>query len=56
MSIKTKKFFGGLVIGLLVGALIGGYTVACVMGTAFINYSLKNSKPLPTVQSLTQIK
>jgi len=41
MRKETKKFIGGAVIGVLVGAIIGGFTVAIVMGTAFVNYELK---------------
>ena len=44
MKISTKKFIGGCVCGLLVGALLGGFTVAIIMGTAFINYNLNNNQ------------
>ena len=41
---RAKSFIGGTVIGLLLGALVGGFTVACIMGTAFINWNIKNEK------------
>jgi predicted lipid-binding transport protein (Tim44 family) len=41
---RTKSFIGGLVIGVLVGALIGGFAMSAVLGTAFIDYA--NSHPI----------
>ena len=47
---RTKVFFGGLVIGLLVGAILGGFAIACVGGTAFVNFELsKHSVIMPTI-------
>lgn len=40
MKITTKKFIGGLVIGSIAGALVGGLAVAHVMALAFINANL----------------
>lgn len=44
MKRTTKTFIGGAVVGSLVGAIIGGFAVAMVMGTAFINYNLEGYK------------
>lgn len=47
MRKETKTFIGGIVIGLIVGALVGGFTMSAILGTAFINYNL--SKPIITI-------
>lgn len=41
---RMKSFIGGLVIGVLCGALVGGFTVAVIGGTAFINFALKQDE------------
>jgi len=42
MKKTTKTFIGGGVIFGVLGLLIGGFVMAAVLGTAFINYSLKH--------------
>ena len=37
---RLKSFIGGLVIGVVAGAVIGGLAIANVMAIAFINYNL----------------
>lgn len=49
---RKKSFIGGIVIGLLVGALIGGYTIAVIMGSAFIDYSLSHPIQCQTQNAL----
>jgi hypothetical protein len=44
MKRTTKTFIGGCVLGVIVGAIVGGFAVAVVMGTAFINYNLEGYK------------
>jgi hypothetical protein len=47
MKNPKKTFIGGLVIGLLVGAILGGFTVAVIGATAFLNYELsKDTSPV----------
>ena len=40
MKRQYKVFIGGLTIGVIVGALIGAFSVAAVLCTAFINWGL----------------
>jgi hypothetical protein len=40
MKTTTKTFIGGLVIGSIAGALLGGLAVAHTMALAFINWGL----------------
>ena len=51
---RLKSFIGGSVCGLIIGALIGGFTIACLMSSALINLSL--SKPVcnPSGQIITK--
>jgi type IV secretory pathway TrbF-like protein len=46
---RTKSMIGGIVIGVLVGTLIGGYTVAIIMGSAFVGYALKQDEIQNTI-------
>lgn len=49
MRKELRTFIGGLVIGAIIGAGVGGVAVAMVGATAFIDYSI--SHPCPTIQS-----
>jgi hypothetical protein len=40
MEKSTKTFIGGLVIGSIIGAILGGLAVANTMAIAFINAGL----------------
>jgi hypothetical protein len=40
MRKELKTFFGGITIGLLTGAVVGGFVVALIGATAFINYEI----------------
>ena len=40
MRKSTKVFIGGIVLGFIVGLLSGGFVVATIMATAFINANL----------------
>jgi hypothetical protein len=40
MQRTTKTFIGGAVIGTILGLIAGGFTVAIIMSTAFINANL----------------
>jgi hypothetical protein len=40
MEKSTKTFIGGLVIGSITGAILGGLAIANVMAIAFINAGL----------------
>jgi len=40
MKNTTKTFIGGGIIFGILGLLIGGFVIAAVLGTAFINYTL----------------
>jgi hypothetical protein len=42
-QITLKVIIFWLTVGILAGALIGGYTVAVIGGHAFINYSLSHT-------------
>lgn len=53
---RTKSFIGGIVLGALVGAIIGGFAVAMVGGTAFISYSLEQEKVCTALQTIIQHK
>jgi hypothetical protein len=56
MKNPKKTFIGGLVIGLVVGSLIGGFTVFMIGGTMFVNYSLNQDKVCTAMQELTKTK
>jgi hypothetical protein len=56
MKITTKKWIYGCIVGVFAGALIGGYTVAVIAGTAFINYSLNQDKVCDAMNNLTKLK
>lgn len=43
---RKKVFIGGIVIGLLIGCILGGYTVAIIAGKIIIDYTQKY--PIPT--------
>ena len=40
MKKTTKTFIGGTVIGIIVGALVGGFTVASLMAGALFQLSI----------------
>jgi len=44
MTNSTKKWIGGAVCGLVVGALVGGFTMTAIIGTAFVNYAFKQDE------------
>jgi hypothetical protein len=44
MKKETKTFIGGSVLGAIIGGFIVGFCVFAIMGTLFINYSLKQDK------------
>ena len=48
MNKSTKTFIGGIVLGTILGAIIGGFAVAVVGATAFINYELAKDKQIIT--------
>lgn len=49
---RTKSFIGGITIGTIIGLLAGGFTVAILMSTLFINYTLGSE----SAQVITETK
>jgi hypothetical protein len=51
---RIKSFIGGGIIGFIIGMVAGGFTVACIMGTLFIDYSLHQDKVHQSIISQTK--
>lgn len=45
-----------MVLGAVVGLVAGGFTMAVILGTAFINYSLHQDEVKANVQAIYQAK